>query len=266
VFIQLDTSSSMNLASDNRWVPGGADNPASRLHMAKAALHEVFESADYHFGFSSFNQDALRVRAKHWLYRPSTPEGWPIGYPTSDDLWTFGQHFDSIGPAEVPPAVATAGSCDEPLDVAEPIERQKLNSFAKLHLDLPASRLAGVALGAGPMHHWLTESETVYRLTVTNDISDPSRRFGAPSLPVRLRLERLDPSTSCAAPAFAVPLFDDESVFSLEGEFLMDESRRRWPAPGCAARNSRTGGAPWGPRGCRRRRAAGSFPPARRRG
>jgi len=88
IFILLDVSGSMNwttrcsaadlaagkcrqLCTDKDCVaPLNADDPASKFYQAKEALYEVLQDVDdMNFGFATYNQDDLTVRAKHWLYR-----------------------------------------------------------------------------------------------------------------------------------------------------------------------------------------------------
>lgn len=58
------------------------DDPASKLAQAKEALHEVLSQVDgIHFGFATYNQDGLRMRDKHWLYRVSDVQVKPDGTP-----------------------------------------------------------------------------------------------------------------------------------------------------------------------------------------
>jgi Tfp pilus tip-associated adhesin PilY1 len=76
VFILFDTSGSMNWSPKSTACPTGdcyvplqADDPTSKFYQAKEALYEVLATVDdVQFGFSTYNQDALNVRAKHWLY------------------------------------------------------------------------------------------------------------------------------------------------------------------------------------------------------
>ena len=71
VFFILDTSASMNADVDGNALPANGDDPRSKIFIAKKALYEVFLNAsEFNYGFASYNQDELRVHAKHWLYRP----------------------------------------------------------------------------------------------------------------------------------------------------------------------------------------------------
>jgi len=191
LFLLLDTSASMALKMGpvDEWVPGGADNPESRLFQAKQALHDVFKNVDdLHFGFASFNQDGVRARQKHWIYFTTTDlttSGWPLTFPAPEtdgtlttyvdtpiedtdgdgildtgdgvlepvadidtgDVLTFGPHFP-IG------TVGVAGTCDTPLDLADPSDRQRAQAFA-IQGDPGA-----------PTTMWLQEGGQVYRLDV----------------------------------------------------------------------------------------------------
>ena len=92
VFILLDTSETMNrsapctaaqlaagecgfaCATSNCSTPTAGDHPGSKIYQTRQALYEVLSGIDYvHFGFASLNQDALSVRAKHWLYEATSP-------------------------------------------------------------------------------------------------------------------------------------------------------------------------------------------------
>lgn len=80
LFILLDTSGSMNWApktagtcdTGDCFVPLNADDPASKLYQAKQALYQVLSDpglGKVNFGFGSYNEDALTVSTKHWLYQ-----------------------------------------------------------------------------------------------------------------------------------------------------------------------------------------------------
>lgn len=112
VFILLDTSGSMNWSpkctaeqlargecqqlcpTGDCYTPLQADDPSSKFFQAKEALYEVLGKVDdIHFGFATYNQDDLRMRSKHWLYRarsggPAIP-GWGP-FPAAGDDEVFG--------------------------------------------------------------------------------------------------------------------------------------------------------------------------------
>lgn len=119
VMIILDSSGSMNWSppcsaadyaagvcnflcpSGDCPVPRDGDDPASKMRQAKEALFEVLEQVDnVHFGFSTYNQDALRVDWKTWLYQVDAvqPAGFAtlaggVQYPTAGSQEVFGATF-----------------------------------------------------------------------------------------------------------------------------------------------------------------------------
>jgi hypothetical protein len=97
VFFLFDTSGSMNWSppcpqdqlaagacgflcpTGDCFVPMQGDDPASKLYQLKAGLYtSIAQRDDLLLGFTSLNQDALGVRAKHWLYQ-ATSSGPTIG-------------------------------------------------------------------------------------------------------------------------------------------------------------------------------------------
>jgi Tfp pilus tip-associated adhesin PilY1 len=91
VFILLDTSGSMNwappctatdfangvcapvCATSDCYVPLMADDPNSKLYQAKQSITSVLQGLNsVHFGFGSYNQDALNLRAKHYMYQATS--------------------------------------------------------------------------------------------------------------------------------------------------------------------------------------------------
>ncbi len=88
--VLLDTSASMCLDLKGLPVDADCDDPRSRLYLAKQALYDAFVGVEgVQYGFASYNQDQLRVTAKHWLYyaepsRNTLPNGWPLAWPTMD--------------------------------------------------------------------------------------------------------------------------------------------------------------------------------------
>jgi hypothetical protein len=94
VFILFDTSGSMHWSprctaeqlaagvcdflcpTGDCYVPLASDDPASKFRQAKEALFEVIEASDnVDFGFATYNQDELRIGAKHWVYRALEDRG-----------------------------------------------------------------------------------------------------------------------------------------------------------------------------------------------
>jgi hypothetical protein len=97
VFFLVDTSGSMNFSppctqtqidagacgylcpTGDCFVPLQGDDPASRMYQIKEGLYNsIAQRDDLLFGFASFNQDTLGVRAKHWMYQ-ATSNGPSIG-------------------------------------------------------------------------------------------------------------------------------------------------------------------------------------------
>jgi hypothetical protein len=115
VFLLLDTSASMNWSppctqaqygagdcsflcpTGDCFVPLQGDDPASKLYQVKEGLQTVLSGqTGVQLGFASFNQDALRVRAKHWFYQaqvggPTIP-GWGP-YPAAGAQEVFGLNW-----------------------------------------------------------------------------------------------------------------------------------------------------------------------------
>src|SRR4051794_29927643 len=150
VFFLLDTSSSMNYSppctqtqidagecsflcpTGDCFVPMQGDDPASKLYQLKAGLYSsISPHGDLLFGFASFNQDALNVRAKHWLYQ-AISNGPTVG--------TWGP-FPAIGAQEVFGLTWTCGSgggnsvvgctSPNPADLDDPWELARMQRLPK---------------------------------------------------------------------------------------------------------------------------------------
>ncbi len=150
VFLLFDTSGSMHWSpkctqeqfdagicnflcpTGDCYVPRNGDDPASKFYQAKEALHEVLSQVtDVDFGFATYNQDELRMRAKHWLYAAIDNgvdiPGWGA-YPaagTQEVLgfqWACdsGQGDENVG--------CSAG---EPADLADSWERERMQRLPK---------------------------------------------------------------------------------------------------------------------------------------
>lgn len=204
VYFIIDNSASMNHAPDGSWVHGNGDDPRSKIYQVKKVLYEVFRDVnDIQFGFASFNQDALRVKSKHWLYyyvgsvSNKLPNGWPLDYPAADndgpvitaangsvtsdiegDLMTFGPHLDAGG---------VAGTCAAPLVVGNvgTDGREKINRYSKLNNGGAATKL-WLQGGAG---------NKVYLLTVERPNKKPDTsnnpELGRDDMDVRLTLQEV---------------------------------------------------------------------------
>ena len=169
VMFVVDTSSSMNLSiADGSALPLDGDDPGSRIYSVKKVLYEVLQDEiEINYGLATYNQDALHIRGKHWLYESSTDIEWtaPIAftYPlatirdssdsdgdgdfteilTLGDQLVFGPQFLTLNAdsSQTDPAVAqTAGSCTAPIlvgtsgiDLPTTDEgHRRINRFAKL--------------------------------------------------------------------------------------------------------------------------------------
>jgi hypothetical protein len=233
LFLLLDTSASMALKMGpvDEWVPGGADNPESRLFQAKQALHEVFKSVDdLHFGFSSFNQDGVRARQKHWLYfTTATPSGtgtWPLTFPALEADGTLTAYEDTpiedttgdgildqgdgilepigdiqtadvltFGPHFPIGTPGLAGTCDAPLDLDDAIGRQRAQAFA----------IEGVP--GDPTIMWVAEGGQVYELQIELASAVP---IGSPTLDLNLTLTPYTcPSTAGVPMTYTLPVQQD---------------------------------------------------------
>jgi Tfp pilus tip-associated adhesin PilY1 len=162
LFVVLDTSASMNLMLDQGngvSALGDADAPGTRLYEAKKALYTAFKDVDdVHFGLVTYNQDALHVLSKHWLYAVRstavTAGSWPlqdagsVNYPAPGEVLTFGKHFTTT------PVVGEGGSCAAPLSYTS--DRAALDRFSKLDTD-----------GSGTSKLWVAKSGGTYLLTIT---------------------------------------------------------------------------------------------------
>ncbi|HEX3554678.1 MAG TPA: PilC/PilY family type IV pilus protein [Thermoanaerobaculia bacterium] len=107
LFILLDTSGSMNWAppspagdasctNGDCYEPFQADDPKSKFYQAKDALYETLIDPAFpkaHLGFATYNQDALVVHEKHWLYQ-ANDDGISLGggekYPVKGGVDVFG--------------------------------------------------------------------------------------------------------------------------------------------------------------------------------
>ncbi|MEM9290196.1 MAG: hypothetical protein AAGD01_00780 [Acidobacteriota bacterium] len=96
VMILMDTSGSMNWNIGELELPyAHADSPDSKMYQAKEAMYEVVQNLQgtVNFGFATFNQNDLRVRRKHWLYRVAE-DGIDIlddPYGSGNVVWTYPQ-------------------------------------------------------------------------------------------------------------------------------------------------------------------------------
>lgn len=217
VFVLLDTSGSMNLGLNDLWLPGGADNPSSRLFLARRALAEVFRELgdeDISVGMAGYNHDRLRVVAKHWLYYndQALPAGnaWPIEFPATDtdgltslvDTLTVDTNADGLADAmdgipdslisDVEGNVMTFG---EPFAVGTniPALRQAGSCASPLDLDTVAGlrRAQAFAIDPSPSNPstlYVAKQNKRYRLTVK---TDPASQIGNDNFRVDMTLQEV---------------------------------------------------------------------------
>lgn len=257
LMIVLDTSTSMNLGLDDKWLEAGGDDPRSRIHIAKSALYEVFgQSDDFMYAFVGLNQDNLRVRARHYLYYVAPTEAnktalaglgkftYPrlttAGVPLTSnsvpngDLVTFGKELPGL----------QIGTCDKPIQIGKiddlaDLGRQKLNRYAKLGVtgEDPTAVWVQVGTGAG---------KGLYRVTFTNPAAG-SIALGASSLMVEIEVAEMPSSATCTAQSFT--LTNATLEFTLERPFLIwdDDTDKvaNITVPGAANNFREESGGPW---------------------
>ena len=217
VFLLLDTSGSMNLGLNDLWLPGGADNPSSRLFLARRALAEVFRELgdeDISVGMAGYNHDNLRVVAKHWLYYndQALPAGnaWPIAFPAPDadglttlvDTLTVDTNADGLADAmdgipdsllsDVEGHVMTFGA---PFAVGTniPALREAGSCASPLDLDTVAGlrRAQTFAVDPSPSNPstlYVAKQSKRYRLTVK---TDPAAQLGNDNFKVDYTLQEV---------------------------------------------------------------------------
>lgn len=248
VFILVDTSASMSLSPDGKWVHANADDPRSKLYQVKRVLYEVLKEVnDVHFGFAALNQDKSAPLAKHWLYYSTgtLPSNWPLPYPAPDangpviinadgtvtndlqgDLITFGPNLPTTNSGvacttNAGVTTCTAGTCAAPLKLST--EREKINRFSRLGSDGSQTSVIWITGGTG---------NKTYRLTVTRPGTKPDASANPPlgkdNMNVKLVLEQISNCTTLNA----VSTFTTNLDLKLWTDFLMfDENRGSDTAP-----------------------------------
>ncbi|HEX5758527.1 MAG TPA: PilC/PilY family type IV pilus protein [Thermoanaerobaculia bacterium] len=215
VYFIIDTSTSMNLKADDTWLPGSGDDAQSKFQQIKQALLQVLietyqENGDtIHFGLATYNQDQLRVRGKHWLYRVQSASAnlTDLGYPRKGSLLTFGTHFATATPGE-------AGSCGAPLATGTTAALDVVDRFSKLS---PSDPDGDGILAYAPTTLWVAKGSQTYKLVVEHE----SGAFGPGVLQVRFTSQKATFSAGTCTLSGAV-----ESVVShldYATEFLMSD-------------------------------------------
>jgi len=220
VMVILDTSASMCLDLKGNPVDADCDDPRSRFYLARQALYDAFNGVDgVQYGMASYNQDQLKVRAKHWLYygeptRNNLPNNWPIAWPTFD-----GDGVESGGVVDIdgdminfgylPTLTDSAGkawaTCDRPIDLRT--ERKQLNRFPKLGVN-----------GVSTTDVWVISSTTTYRLRFDNPTA--ADKLGDSSLRIRLTIDRQKKTSTCLLPIFDTS-WNTDLTLTRWREFLM---------------------------------------------
>lgn len=221
VFILFDTSGSMNYSpvctqaqidagqcsflcpTGDCYVPLQGDDPASRIVQVKEALYTSLENQfSVQLGFATYNQDALQVKAKHWLYQ--TQGGGPVipswgAYPATGAREVFG----ALWPCDT-------GSGDN-----------EIGCYPATPADLPdaweLARVRRLSKGGTSFNQSLTfyvrRSTATYRV-----IYSPmgTAALGAPTITVNVRIDRCT-NAGCTA----LSLIGQQAVtWSLASEFL----------------------------------------------
>jgi hypothetical protein len=151
VFFLFDTSGSMNYSppctqsqldagacaylcpTGDCFVPMQGDDPASKMYQLKQGLHSsIAQRDDLLLGFASLNQDALYVRAKHWLYQ-ATNSG-PVlsstlgAFPAAGAQEVFGLAW-SCGSGSGDGGVGCTST--NPADLTDPWELTRVRRLSK---------------------------------------------------------------------------------------------------------------------------------------
>jgi hypothetical protein len=165
VFILFDTSGSMHWSpkctaeqvaagvcdfacpSGDCFTAQNGDDSASKLYQAKEALYEVIQAADnVDFGFATYNQDQLRVGAKHWLYR-ARQDGVGLAatpFPAAGSVEVFGDQW----PCDTGAGDNNLGCYrNAPASLADPWEADRVRRLPKGGDDLSQNRTVYVRTG-----------------------------------------------------------------------------------------------------------------------
>ena len=219
LFIVLDNSRSMAASINDQWLHAGADDPRSRLYIAKEVLYEELQSlSDVHYGLATFNQDEVRVWSKHYLYyiadtadnaleisgMPANLDGYPAVEPDDEisyiqidaatgadetvvaidgDLQTLGRTFPfDSGGDQTPPA----GTCADPLSLAT--DREAINRYPKFG-----------ELGTDSVTMWIEgKANKIYRL-IWSRPALAAWSLGDSSITVNLNITEDPPGNNCSA-------------------------------------------------------------------
>ncbi|MEM8961062.1 MAG: hypothetical protein AAGD38_06250 [Acidobacteriota bacterium] len=191
-----------------------SDDPTSKFFQAKEAMVEVLDSVDsVRFGFATYNQNNLRARSKHWLYR--VPETEEDGDPTEQVTLDGGTLFPAYGSEEVfgrnenwscTNGSTVACQSSSPADLSDEWELLRAQRYPKLGIENSVTTDV-----------WIRENNSqIYRVRYSPSSDD----YGDDRLEVDITVSRCDDNTDCAA-----GLTD---VGSIEVEFELISSFLAW--------------------------------------
>jgi hypothetical protein len=232
LFLLLDTSGSMASQPGDTLAAANGDDPMSKLYSAKQVSYNVFSSVtDVQFGLATFNQDNLRVRGKHWLYKaaPGTTAtvaaSLPVQWPTDASKWVFGTFFpantqDLESGALGALTVVTPGTLGSPAaGVSLTTYTAQLDRFAKLQVnDDNGNQLADASDSSQNTVLYIVASGKTYQYTLSRVTGSPN--LGAPTITVQATV------TLCSGPAVSTCTVTPRTAnltFNLVSAFLMLE-------------------------------------------
>jgi len=205
--------------------PRNGDDPASKFRQAKEAIYTVLRNVDgINFGFATYNQDALRVHFKEWLYRVDATQ--------TEGFFTLagGDTFPAAGTDEV--FGATFG-CDRgngdgnigcyaddgwAADTNDDWEMTKVRRLPKL----------GDAL-TSTVSYYVRSGGQVYFVRTSNP--GGTQALGDAAMTLRTDLFRCtglpstDPNNDCDAASERVLIDTKDLTYSLVGDFVKWENR-----------------------------------------
>ncbi|MCP4664431.1 MAG: hypothetical protein GY856_54300 [bacterium] len=233
VFILFDTSGSMHwtpkCSQENfddgvctNLCPTGdcftnrnGDDPNAKFRQAKEAMYEVLQQVtNINFGFATYNQDDLRVTAKHWLYRVS--EDQPNGLFTLDDgtIYPEAGSEDNFGDRWSCNSGGSRTGCDNRnnfADVDDTWEMHRTQRYPKLDPD-NSYQYIYIRDTDGRRYR------VVYRPLSQSAVA--GQALGDPILDVKIKLGRCNSNSGRCGSSNSTTLFDYEIRYELVGDFL----------------------------------------------
>ncbi|MEZ5313280.1 MAG: hypothetical protein R2862_06285 [Thermoanaerobaculia bacterium] len=237
LFVILDTSGSMNWSpqctaadvtagnctyrcdSGDCAVPRDGDDPASKFRQAKEALYEVLRDVDdIDLGFSTYNQDDLRVTNKHGLYRVRSGEPQitllsGAKFPTYGSEEVFGATIGCDRGNGNDNEMGCFADSDRAADTNDTWETTKVRRLPKLGTN-----------GSTAVSFYIRNSGQVYY--VTYDDPGSSQTFGG-AITVRVRVDRCtgspasNPSNGCNAGSERTLVDQKDIKFDVIGDFVL---------------------------------------------